>query len=221
MAVTSRPLKPTRAPVRAGKALTWLLQASVFALALLALTLAVNAGLAWAQRTLDDLRYGVPRTTHLAGVVGGGDSAAAPTRFIGLNSDGQISVLVLPGGDVGRLAVLQGPYVIGDTGSTAVPLLSLADLTGDGAPDLLVTIRGEVVVYANHDGTFALLTPEERARLAAPAGRRRQDRAGGEGAGRPVLAAPRYCHAEAGGGAGRWACWSSLVVQAVTKTVST
>jgi hypothetical protein len=165
MAVTSRTLKPARAPVWAGRPLAWLVQASMYALVLLALALVVGRGLAWAQCTIDDLRYGVPRTVQLAGVVGGGDSATNPTRFIGLNIDGQVSVLVLPGGDASRVAPLLGPYVIGDNGSAAVPLLSLADLTGDGAPDLLVTIRGEIVVYGNHDGTFVLLTPEERARL--------------------------------------------------------
>jgi hypothetical protein len=170
MAVTSRSIKPARASVRAGKSFAWLVQAGVYALALLALALVVSRGLGWAQRSLDDLRYGTPRTVYLADAVGGGDSEAAPTRFIALNIDGQVSVLVLPGGDVSRLATLPGPYVIGDNGSAAVPLLSLADLTGDGAPDLLVTIRGETVVYGNQAGSFALLTPEERARLETPTG---------------------------------------------------
>lgn len=168
MAVTSRPIRPDRAPLRVGPQLARALQASIYILALLALTVAIGRGLSWGQRRLDDLRYGVPRTVQLAGVVGGGDGAASPTRFIGLNLDGQVSVLVLPGGDASRVAALPGPYVIGDSGAAAVPLLSLADLTGDGAPDLLLTIRGEVIVYANHDGTFALLTPEERARIQPP-----------------------------------------------------
>lgn len=170
MAVTSKPLNTTRAPARAGTLLVWLMQASLYVLALFALSLAVSHGLSWAQRSLDDLRYGVPRTVQLAGVVGDGDSAVNPTHFIALNIEGQVSVLVLPGGDVSRLTTLPGPYVIGDDGGAAVPLLALADLTGDGAPDLLVTIRGETVVYVNHVGTFALLTAEERARLEPPQG---------------------------------------------------
>jgi hypothetical protein len=168
MAVTSKPLTSARALARPGAWIAWLLQAFLYATVLLTLTLAVNRGMGWAQRSLDDLRYGMPRTVHLAEVVGGGDSMAAPTRFIALNIDGQVSVLVLPGGDASRLVTLPGPYVIGDHGSAAVPLLALADLTGDGAPDLLLTIRGETIVYGNHDGTFALLTLEERARLATP-----------------------------------------------------
>jgi hypothetical protein len=168
MAVTSRLLTSARAAARPGRLLAWLLQASLYVIVLLSFTLVVNHGLGWAQRTLDDLRYGMPRTVQLSAVVGAGDSVANPTHFIALNIDGQISVLVLPGGDANRLVTLPGPYVIGDYGRAAVPVLSLADLTGDGAPDLLLTIRGETIVYGNQAGTFALLTPEERVRLATP-----------------------------------------------------
>lgn len=170
MAVTTRPLKPARASAQVGHRLPWMLQGSIYVIALVTFALVLSRGIEWSRRTLDDLRYGMPRTVHLTGVVGGGDTAATPTRFIGLNLDGHVSVLVAPAGDTSRMAFLPGPYVIGNDGRTAVPLLSLADLTGDGAPDLLLTIRGEMIVYVNHDGTFALFTPEERARLAVPPG---------------------------------------------------
>lgn len=169
MAVTSRPLdRPTPRWRRAN--LAPLLTAGAYLLALLAAALLLVRGAEWAQGRLDDLRYGSPRTVHLTGVVGNGDSAAQPTHIIGLNLNGQISVLVAPAGDTSRIAALPGPYVIGRGGDTAVPLLELADLTGDGAADLLLTVRGETIVYVNHDGTFALITAEERARLDAPDG---------------------------------------------------
>ncbi|NJN17393.1 MAG: hypothetical protein HC822_14535 [Oscillochloris sp.] len=170
MAVTSRTTKPARTMLRVENRLAWILQVGLYVVALVTLTLALSRGVEWSRRTLDDLRYGMPRTVHLTGVVGGGDATASPTRFIGLNLDGQVSVLVAPAGDSGRMAVLPGPYVIGNDGPAAVPLLSLADLTGDGASDLLLTIRGEMIVYVNHDGTFALLTPEERTQLELPPG---------------------------------------------------
>lgn len=168
MAVTSRLLTSARANARPGRLLAWLLQASLYAIVLLSFTLVANRGLGWTQRALDDLRYGMPRTVQLTDVVGAGDSVLSPTHFIALNIEGQISVLVLPGGDASRLVTLPGPYVIGDYGRAAVPRLALTDLTGDGAPDLLLTIRGETIVYGNQSGTFTLLTPEERARLATP-----------------------------------------------------
>jgi hypothetical protein len=164
-------MKPARTSVRAGNRLAWVFQVSIYVIAFVTLALALSRGMEWSRRTLDDLRYGMPRTVHLTGVVGGGDTAAHPTRFIGLNLDGHVSVLVAPAGDTSRMAFLPGPYVIGNDGQAATPLLSLADLTGDGAPDLLLTIRGEMIVYVNHDGTFALLTPEERAQLEAPPGK--------------------------------------------------
>lgn len=163
MAVTTTTIKP-RAPDWRRAPLTSLLAASIYVLALVALAVLVQHGAAWAQARLDDLRYGNPRTVHLTAVLGG-DNAAAPTHFIGLNLNGQTSVIVLPAGDSSRLATLPGPYVIGRDGAAAVPELSLADLTGDDQADLLLTIRGEIVVYVNHEGTFTLITPEERARL--------------------------------------------------------
>lgn len=169
MAVTTRSLdRPT--PFWRRVNIGPLLTAAAYLLALFAAALLLTRGAEWAQGRLDDARYGWPRTVHLSGVVGGGDSPSQPTRFIGLNLDGQISVLVAPAGDTSRLSALPGPYVIGRGGDAAVPLLALDDLTGDGAPDLLLTLRGETVVYVNHDGTFALITPDERAQLGPPAG---------------------------------------------------
>jgi hypothetical protein len=170
MAVTTTEIKP-RAPRWRRAQFIPLLTAGTYILALIAFALLLQHGAAWAQARADDLRYGTPRSVHLSGVVGGGDSPEAPTRFLGLNLDGQISILVLPAGDAGRLAALPGPYVIGRGGAEAVPLLELADITGDGQADLLLTVRGETIVYVNKQGTFALITPEERARLQAPEGR--------------------------------------------------
>jgi hypothetical protein len=164
MAVTSTTIEP-RAPDWRRVSPTSLLTAMVSALALLALVVLTQHGIAWTQARLDDLRYGTPRTVQLVGAVGGGDSDVAPTRFIGLNLDGQVSILVIPAGDTSRLAALQGPYVIGRDGPQVVPHLKLADATGDGQADLLLTVRGETVIYVNHEGVFALITPEERARL--------------------------------------------------------
>jgi hypothetical protein len=168
MAVRTTTIK-ARLPAWRRPQLTSLLTASTYILALAAMIVLLQHATAWGQARMDDLRYGSPRTVHLSGVVGG-DSAAAPTRFVGLNLDGQISILVIPAGDTGRLAALPGPYVIGRGGAEAVPHLELADLTGDGQAELLLTVRGETVVYVNHEGTFALITQEERARLEAPGG---------------------------------------------------
>lgn len=162
MAVRSKPMA-TRTP--RASSLNSLLTASVYALALAALLVVLQQTVAVGQRLLDDLHYGRPRTIHLAGTIGGGDGVATPTRFLAINLEGQISVLVLPAGDPARLTTLPGPYVVGRDGRDAVPLLGLRDVNGDGAADLELTIRGESIIYVNREGTFGLITPEERAQL--------------------------------------------------------
>ena len=82
--------------------------------------------------------------------------------MITLNIDGQISILVLPGGDAGRVQALAGPYLVGVDNRYVVPRPALADFTGDGRVDLLVTVRGETLVYVQEGDGFRLLTPEER-----------------------------------------------------------
>ena len=122
----------------------------------------------WGQRRLDDLRYSFPRTTQLDGFVGHGEASGDPTHLIALNLRGQINILELPGSDLAQTRTLAGPYLVGAAGPYVVPYLSLADVNGDGQADLLLQVREEVVVYVNENGTFRLLTPAERARLAPP-----------------------------------------------------
>ncbi len=161
MAVTQRTLDNHRVDMQ-----TWgmpLANIVVVVLAMLAIYVLVTHMVTWGQRTLDDVRYGSPRRVHLSGYVGHDDANSIPTQFIALNLDGQINVLVLPGGDAARLTVLQGPYMVGMDGPNVVPQLDLRDMDHDGHVDLLLTLRGETVVYLNKAGEFRLMTAEERA----------------------------------------------------------
>lgn len=153
---------------RSGLAWGTLFSLLTSALALLALVVLVNEGLMWGKRTLDDLRFGFPRRTHLSAVVGHGDSLAVPTHLIALNLDRQIVILEIPGGDTSQIRTLPGPYLFGADGQYEVPRLQVQDIDGDDLGDLLVTIRGEVVVYRNVGTAFQLLTLEERERLGHP-----------------------------------------------------
>jgi hypothetical protein len=161
MAVSQRALKQERVDTH-----TWaipLLTLVAGVLALLAVYVLVGHLVTWGQHVLDDVRYGSPRRVHLSGYVGHDDANSIPTQFIALNLDGQINILVLPGGDTDRLSILTGPYMVGADGSTIVPRLGLDDMDRDGHVDLLLTLRGETVVYLNKNGEFRLMTPEERA----------------------------------------------------------
>ncbi len=173
MAVVSRPLDHSRRAglLRRARQITPSLWTTVLAYMLLLVLgyLLLTPVLGWGQRRLDDLRYGFPRSTQVDGFVGHGEQDGEPTHLIGLNIHGQISVLEMPGGDANKARTIQGPYLVGADGPYAVPMLTLQDVTGDGNVDLLVQVRNEVIVYVNENGTFRLMTPAERAQLAAKA----------------------------------------------------
>src|SRR5437764_672684 len=66
----------------------------------------------WSQQTLDDLRYGRPRTTNIDHIVGH-ETGKTVTHFTALNLDGQIYVLEIPGGTPRNSHLLVGPHLYG------------------------------------------------------------------------------------------------------------
>jgi hypothetical protein len=178
MAVVSRPFERER-PTGARRTIrfTSLLTLVTYLLAFLAIAVVLQQAMVWGQRRLDDLRYGFPRSAHTSGIIHPEDAMGMPTQIITLNIDGQVSTLVLPGGDAAGVQVLEGPYLVGRDGPYAVPHPTLQDINGDGQVDLLVMIRGEAIVYMNEQGTLRIITPEERAALMGAA---QGEPAGGE-----------------------------------------
>lgn len=167
MAVVRRSLKQgieTGAVVRSFSTL------AVAALAFTAIGLLFQASLGWSQRQLDDFRYGFPRSVQITGYVGHGDERQQPSLIRTLNSAGQVSVLILPGGDANQIQVLSGPYLVGADRAYVAALPMLEDVNSDGHVDLLVDVRGEVVVYINENGAFRLIGAEERAVLQEQGG---------------------------------------------------
>lgn len=167
MAVVSRPFKPDRAPGSARRMFGFmpLLTAVTYGLALLAMVVLAQRAIEWGQRRLDDVRYGFPRSAHISGIIAPDDVNGLPTHIIALNMYGQVSILVLPGGDAAQVQVLEGPYLVGWDRAYVVARPRLYDINGNGQADLLVIIRGEAIVYINDNGTLRLMTPEERAEL--------------------------------------------------------
>jgi hypothetical protein len=141
-----------------------LLTLLAYALALLALAVVAQTALTWAQRRLDDWRYGFPRQVVLEAIVGHRDEAT-PTLIQAVNLYGQIVVVEFPGGNVTRTAVLAGPQLVGHDAAYVVPRLALRDLDGDGHVDLLLTLKGETVVYLNRNGEFQPPSPETLAEI--------------------------------------------------------
>ncbi|MBO9311575.1 MAG: hypothetical protein J7456_09315 [Chloroflexus sp.] len=163
MAVTSREIPPVRQVYNFGQ----LLRGFMHILVIIALTILISIIAESGRVFLDDWRYGRPRTTHLSGYAGlPAERSGQPSRFIALNLDRQVVIIVIPGGDVRQLQTWQGPYLFGLHEDLTPVVLSLKDEDRDGLADLLVTIHQEQLVYLNRDGTFRLPTPEEWYRLA-------------------------------------------------------
>lgn len=130
-----------------------------------ALYLVVSTLITWTQLRLDDMTYGNPRTTHLEAAVGLGDSELQPTHFIGLNLHRQVSIIVLPAGDISKALVISGPYLFG-AGEDLTPVkLRTVDLNNDGKLDLLVNVKNEELAYINDKNSFRPITPEEKAKV--------------------------------------------------------
>ncbi|NJK81044.1 MAG: VCBS repeat-containing protein [Chloroflexaceae bacterium] len=169
MAVVERPINGSwrreRRFVRPGGLVSRLLQVLTFGLMLLALMLVAERSFDIAGQKLNDWRYGFPRSATVVAYVGHGDERVMPTWIQALNLNGQISVLVAPGGDVEQLQVLQGPYLVGLNSQYEVARPAVRDVNSDGHVDLLVTVRGEILIYINEDGTFRPISAEERANL--------------------------------------------------------
>ncbi len=170
MAVVSRPFERGRSTqARRTVRFTSLLTLVTYLLAFLAIAVVLQQAMVWGQRWLDDLRYGFPRSAQISGIIRPEDATGTLSQIITLNIDGQVSTLVLPGGDATSVQVLEGPYLVGRNGPYAVPQPTLQDINGDGQGDLLVMIRGEAIVYINEQGILRIITPEERAALVGAA----------------------------------------------------
>ncbi len=173
MAVTSREIRASRS--HQSTALPGVQQSfsvvylATLLVAMLAIHVLVGWVINWGQVRLDDLRYGRPRTMHLSGFVGRAEEAhGQPTHFIAMNLNRQVIVLELPGSDPTRVRSWPGPYLFGAHEDLTPVIIGLADVDGDGLPDVVLNVRNEQIVYLNRDGGLRLPTPEERMLLRMP-----------------------------------------------------
>ncbi len=136
-------------------------------LALLAVYVLVSSVISAGRTLMDDIKYGRPRTFHLTANVGRAEEANAPTHLVAMNLERQVVILEIPGGDANRVRTLPGPYLFGAREDLTPVTMRLADVNGDSAPDLVVRVKNEEMVYLNRDGSFNLITAEERQQLLA------------------------------------------------------
>ncbi|RRR74227.1 MAG: hypothetical protein EI684_07525 [Candidatus Viridilinea halotolerans] len=174
MAVQSRELRPMRRmaqtmPARNVGTIAYVITGLI---AVLAAYVVLGSLFGWMETLVHDIQYGRPRTFHLLANVGRGGEVEAPTHLIAMNLDRQVVILELPGGDATKVRVLPGPYLFG-AGEDLTPVtMRLADMNGNGTPDLVVRVKNEEMVYLNREEGFTPVTAEERQQLVQQSVRR-------------------------------------------------
>lgn len=125
----------------------------------------LSGALFWAGIKFDDFRYGYPRTTSLDGYVGFGESTGQPSHIIAINLHRQIEALVISGDDPSHVLVIKGPYLYDANGDYAPVTVRLIDVTGDGYPDLVLTVEQQRLIFVDQPQlrSFRPILPAELA----------------------------------------------------------
>ncbi len=98
----------------------------------------------------DTWQYGYPRTYQTDAVVGHEhDSAAHPSHFLAENLHGAILVIEFPAGSIAHPIAYTGPTFYGAGADTTPVTLTFKDVTGDGAPDLIIHAGATITVLVN------------------------------------------------------------------------
>jgi hypothetical protein len=120
----------------------WLLPLGVGMIAMLILWEVGSVALSWGMNEYNNIVYGMPRTYQTNAVVGHADSAAHPSHFIAVNLNHQAIVIEFPGGNPQNAKSYIVPYYILGADSADVPVtVAFKDVTGDGKPDMIVSIH--------------------------------------------------------------------------------
>jgi hypothetical protein len=139
-----------------------LLYLGVGMLGMLVLWMLLSAAFGWFNTTLNDFRYGRPRTFQIDYSVGHNEQNGVKSHFIALNLNGHIEIIEFPGGDATHAHVYIGPQLYGSDNNLVPVTLNFADLNGDQKPDMIVTFQGSRTVFINDQGGFRPLQPGER-----------------------------------------------------------
>lgn len=134
-------------------------------LCMLALWTLVMAIAGWLGSTLDNLRYGYPRTFQMDQFVGHNESGGIPSHFIAINLHGRIEVIEFPGGDASHARVYEGPQLYTANADQVPVTLKFEDVNGDHKVDMLVCFQGSQFVYINAQGQFVPLQENQRTQV--------------------------------------------------------
>ena len=112
----------------------------------------------WTQVTLDDWRYGRPRTFQTDLYVGQ-ETTGLPSHFIALNNHGQVEIIEFPGNDPSHARIFLGPHLYGANAELTPVTLRFLDSQHTHHPDMLVVCGTTSVLFLNRGGTFQLDKP--------------------------------------------------------------
>jgi hypothetical protein len=139
-----------------------LLYLGIGMLAMLVLWTLLSAALGWFTTTLDDIRYGRPRTVQTDAWVGHNEQTGVPSHFIAMNLNGHIEIIEISGGDAAHTRVYVGPQLYGK-GNELVPVtLQFVDVNSDSKPDMVISFQGSRSIFINDQGAFRPIQPGER-----------------------------------------------------------
>jgi hypothetical protein len=140
-------IAPPRGNARPGRRLHPLAWIGIFLTLLILGWFGLNDITSWFQGVQNDWTYGKQRHFEINAVVGHSDSQTNPSHFTAENTNGEIIVIELPGGNVSKAKIYQIETVPNNTGNPPVKL-SFQDMNGDGKPDMLVAIGdGSATLY--------------------------------------------------------------------------
>ena len=134
-------------------------------LSMLILWTVAMATMNWLGTTMDDIRFGRPRTFQTDQFVGHNETTGTPSHFIAINLNGRIEVIEFPDGDAAHTRIFLGPQLY-TSGSDLVPVtLTFMDVNNDHKLDMIINVQGTQVVFINDQGTFRPLRPDERSQV--------------------------------------------------------
>lgn len=139
-----------------------LLYLGIGMLAMSMLWVILSAAFGWFSTTLDDMRYGRPRTFQTDAWVGHNEQSGIPSHFIAINLNRHIEVIELSGGDAAHTHIYVGPQLYGPDDALAPVTLNFVDVNHDHLPDMIVNFQGSRIVFINEQGGFRPLLPSER-----------------------------------------------------------
>ncbi|GAC1406984.1 MAG: hypothetical protein NVSMB49_26760 [Ktedonobacteraceae bacterium] len=139
-----------------------LLYLGIGMIAMLLLWTVLSSVFGWFATTINDIRYGRPRTYQTDQFVGHGEQSGTPSHFIAINLNRRIEIIELPGGDATHAKIYLGPQLYATKDELTPVTLTFVDVNGDHKPDMIVNFQGSRIVFINDQGGFRPLLPSER-----------------------------------------------------------